>query len=110
MARGDTLVISGTPVRLHGIELPEGSEQDAATARRQMQEIVEGSFVTCRVSDQRIGHQRVGTCTANGDDIAAAMVASGHALDCERFSEGRYRALEPEGARSRLAPSPQCRQ
>ncbi|SDJ29358.1 thermonuclease family protein [Aliiruegeria lutimaris] len=108
VARGDTLVISGTPIRLHGIERPQNSRKEAETARQQMQRIIEGSFVTCGISDKRIGHQRIGTCTANGEDIAAAMVASGHALDCERFSEGRYRALEPKGARSRLVPSQQC--
>ncbi len=110
VARGDTLVISGTPVRLHGIELPELSRAQADTARRHMQEIVQGKFVTCRVSDEQIDQQRLGTCTADGEDIAAAMVASGLALDCERFSLGRYRAMEPEGARNGRAPSQFCQQ
>ncbi|WP_165354678.1 thermonuclease family protein [Tropicimonas sp. IMCC6043] len=109
VAQGDTIVIAGTPIRISGIDMPRASHREAERARNGMQEIVRNRFVACRVSDEMVSNHRLGNCTADGEDIAATLVALGLALDCERYSEGRYRALEPAGARERLTASPDCR-
>ena len=109
VARGNTLVISGTPIRLLGVDLAEGRNATAENARRQVQDIVAKSFVACRLTGESISNQMLGTCTADGKDIAATLVSRGLALDCERWSDGRYRALEPEGSRDRLQASGACR-
>lgn len=108
VARGDMLVIAGTPVRLHGIDLPAGPRPQANSARAEMQRIVQDHVVTCRVSTERVANHRLATCMADGEDIAAELVSRGHALDCERYSDGRYRELEPEGTRERLQASGYC--
>ncbi|MEE4118426.1 MAG: hypothetical protein V2I65_05380 [Paracoccaceae bacterium] len=49
--------------------------------------------------------------TQAGDAARAemrALVSGGHALDCGATSAGRYRALEPAGARERLPQSADC--
>ncbi len=75
VARGDTLVISGTAVQLQGVELETASRQQAETTRRHLQEIVQDSFVTCRLTGQSRANRKVGTCTADGKDIATALVS-----------------------------------
>ncbi|MDV7143410.1 hypothetical protein R3X27_12020 [Tropicimonas sp. TH_r6] len=75
VARGDTLVISGTAIQLHGVELDTGSRQQAETARQQLQAIVQDRFVTCRLTGEMQSNRRLGRCTADGEDIAAALDA-----------------------------------
>jgi endonuclease YncB( thermonuclease family) len=46
---------------------------------------------------------------ADGQDIARVLITQGFALDCARYSGGRYRKYEPVGIRDRLAQKPYCR-
>lgn len=108
VARGDMLVIAGTPVLLRGIDLPNGNRTLAQDAREEMLEIVRDSVVSCRLNGEKLHNHMLGNCTAGGEDIAAALVARGVALDCERYSQGQYRDLEPEGSRDRLQASSYC--
>lgn len=108
VARGDTLVISGTAIRLKGVELPGGNDPASGRARQFVQEIVDARIVSCRLTGERMSNLMLGTCMAGGEDIAAALVRNGFALDCQRYSNGQYRALEPEGARERLGASVDC--
>jgi len=51
----------------------------------------------------------VGTCyLPDGTDIGAEIIRRGLALDCQRFSYGRYRQLEPEGMRGIIRQAPYC--
>ena len=59
------------------------------------------SLVTLPVSLQA---QLVGSAIILG----AIAVANGHALDCRRYSGGRYRDLETPAARSRIGRAPYC--
>jgi Mg-chelatase subunit ChlD len=43
-----------------------------------------------------------------GIDIAADMARFGYALDCARYSGGRYRSLEPANARKMLKQAAYC--
>lgn len=61
-----------------------------------------------RLNGDRTYDRWVGICFLDGQDIAAIAVASGHALDCRRYSGGRYRDLETPAARSRIRRAGYC--
>jgi endonuclease YncB( thermonuclease family) len=109
---GDTIVVSGLHVRLNGIDAEEVNppEPHGAAARAGMQSIVGiGSAVRCVLNGDRSHERHIGTCfNSRGQDIAAELIRLGLALDCARYSRGRYRFLEPAGARLRLRQKPYC--
>ena len=108
----DTVVVAGTPVRLNGVDAPETSNRYGREAKSFMERILRGRTVTCDLNGERTYDRWVGTCfiELEGEfvDIGAIVIANGHALDCRRYSGGRYRALEPAGARSRLPQANYC--
>ena len=67
-----------------------------------------GKSVECDLTGARTYDRYVGVCYADGQDIGAAVIAAGHALDCRRYSGGRYRHLETPAARSRLRRAGYC--
>lgn len=105
---GATIVVGDTPVRLAEIDVPDAHTPEGAAARSEMQRIVAGQVVTCRSEGDRQDGMVLATCRAGGQDIAAELVARGHALDCATVSRGRYRGLEPAGVRERIDQSPRC--
>ncbi len=110
---GDTIVVSGLRVRLNGLDAEEVSsppEPHGAAARAGMQSIVGiGAPVRCVLKGDRSHERHIGTCfNMRGQDIAAELIRLGLALDCARYSGGRYRFLEPAGARLRLRQKPYC--
>ena len=104
----DTIVVSGTPVRLNGVDAPELSTPSGRNARRWMVGYLTGKAVTCDLNGDRTHDRYVGVCYADGQDIGAAVIAAGHALDCRRYSGGRYRHLETPAAKSRLRRARYC--
>lgn len=104
----DTIVVAGTPVRLNGLDGPEVSNRAGREARTFMTRLVRGETVTCQLSGERTHDRWVGVCFLDGQDLGAIAVANGHALDCRRYSGGRYRDLETPAARSRIGRAPYC--
>ena len=108
----DTIVVSGTPVRLNGIDAPENSTRAGMEATQFMKRLLQGETVACDLNGERTYDRWVGVCHIKVDgrwtDIGAIIVSNGHALDCRRYSGGRYRALEPTGARGRLRQARYC--
>lgn len=105
----DTIVVAGIPVRLNGLDGPETSTRIGREARTFMTRLVRGETVTCQLNGERTYDRWVGVCFLNGQDIGAIAVANGHALDCRRYSGGRYRDLETPAARSRIQRAGYCR-
>ena len=105
---GDTLVVSGTHVGLAGVDAPAADTAAGEAARTAMRHFTDGKHVTCRVTGSTGGWRRSGVCYADGQDVGAALITQGYALDCPRTSDGRYRPLEPAGSRSRLPQAPEC--
>jgi len=68
-----------------------------------------GKTVSCDLNDERTHDRWVGICYADGEDVGAAVIAAGHALDCARYSGGRYMNLETLSAKSRLKRARYCR-
>jgi micrococcal nuclease len=107
---GDTVAVNGITVRLNGIDAEEMGEPHGAAARAALQAAVGiGSPISCVLDGSRTHGREVGVCrNARGDDIAAVVIAQGLALDCAHYSRGRYRRLEPGGARRVLIQKPYC--
>lgn len=104
----DTIVVSGIPVRLNGVDGPEMSTRIGRDARTFMTRLVRGEMVTCQLSGKRTYDRWVGICYLDDQDIGAIMIANGYALDCRRYSGGRYRRLETPAARSRIQRAGYC--
>jgi micrococcal nuclease len=105
----DTIVVARIPVRLNGLDGPETSTRVGREARAFMNRLVRGETVICQLNGERTHDRWVGVCFLNGQDIGAIAVANGHALDCARYSGGRYRDLETTAARSRIQRAGYCR-
>lgn len=96
---GDTLVIRGVKVRLHGIDAPESSQQclragqsygcgrEAAFA---LADLVRNKTVTCTRKDTDRDGRMVGVCTVGGTEINRALVTQGWALPYLQYGGGIY--------------------
>lgn len=104
----DTIVVDGTAVRLNGVDAPELGTRAGQNARRWMVNYLRGKTIECRLNGDRTYDRYVGVCYADGQDIGAAVIAAGHALDCGRYSGGLYRSLETPSARSSIRRANYC--
>lgn len=105
----DTIVVAGTPVRLNGVDGPELGTRAGQDAKRWMVNYLRGKEVTCELTGAKTYDRYVGTCFVAGEDIGAAAIAAGQALDCRRYSGGKYRGLETSAAKSRIKRAKYCR-
>lgn len=105
----DTIVVDGTPVRLQGVDAPELKTRAGKDARRWMVNYLAGKAVECDLNGEQSYDRWIGVCYVGGVDIGGAVVSAGHALDCQRYSGGRYRHLETPAARSRIKRAGYCR-
>ena len=100
---GDTICIKGTKIRLAGIDAPELDRPWGQKSKWAMVNICKGQIITAELDGERSYDRLVGTCyLPDGRDIGAELIKLGLALDLPRFSMGKYRHLEPQGARQRL--------
>ncbi|MEQ5870211.1 thermonuclease family protein [Sagittula sp. NFXS13] len=104
----DTIVVDGTPVRLNGVDAPELRTAAGKNAKRWVVNYLRGREVSCELNGERSYDRWIGVCYADGQDIGAAVIAAGHALDCRRYSGGRYRHLETPAARSKIRRAGYC--
>ncbi len=100
---GDTIDISGTRIRLAGIDAPEMEQPYGKSAKWALAKLCKGQMITA-VFEADITYERlVATCyLPDGRDLSAEMVSAGMAIDWKKFSGGKYRALELPDARQRL--------
>ena len=110
---GDTIIVQGKHIRLAGIDAEEMYEGNGLIARAGLASMVAGQDVRCEDTGERSYNRTVAVCWAGGHrdvdlSLNARMVREGYALDCARYSNGKYRGLEPDGARYRLKQKPYC--
>jgi endonuclease YncB( thermonuclease family) len=97
---GDTFEISGTAVRLCGVDAPERNEPGWRAAVEAVREITAGRTVRCvQVGDGTVcdGRSRptnydriVAQCFVGSTDLAAHLAEAGLACDWTAFSGGYY--------------------
>lgn len=105
---GDTIYVNDQAVRLWGVDAEELSETHGHEAHMALVAItIQGGKVACEPIGKSYDRV-VAVCISGGMDIGAELIRRGYALDCERYSGGRYRHLEPPGARERLRQKPYC--
>ncbi len=93
---GDTIIVAGETIRLHGIDAPEvdqtfwwrGREVECGTmALAALETLVAGITLRCRAIERDRHGRLVAKCLSpNGVDIGRRMVAAGWALAYRRYS------------------------
>lgn len=110
---GDTLWVSGVKIRLDGVDAPEMDTDAGRRARLGLYEIVDGRQLACDLAgssyDRRVGVCYLSTGPQAGYDIGALLIADGLALDCPRYSGGRYSGLETPRAKATLEQKDYCK-
>jgi endonuclease YncB( thermonuclease family) len=107
---GDTMDIGDTRIRMRGIDALEhdqrcsargrGSYDCGKLARDALVGLIGGAEVTCTPDGTETYGRIVATCTVPGQggrgtvDLNAAMVRTGLAFDCTRYSDGAYAGAE----------------
>ncbi|MBF9023294.1 thermonuclease family protein [Rhodobacterales bacterium FZCC0069] len=104
----DTVEVGGIAIRLNGIDGPELSTQAGQQAKLFMAELVLNREVLCNLTGERSHDRLIGICYLNGEDIGAIAIRNGFALDCRRYSGGRYARLETEAAIASIARASYC--
>lgn len=100
---GDTIEISGSRIRVAGIDAPELDHPWGKKSKYALLQMCKGKVVTAVITPGLSYDRTVAKCyLPDGTDIAAELVKQGLALDWPRFSGGAYRHLEPPGARKKL--------
>ena len=100
---GDTIVIDKVHIRLAGIDAPELDHPWGQQAKWAMVKLCKGQTVTAHIRPEISYDRVVADCfLADGRDLAAELVKAGLALDWPKFSDGKYRSLEPADARKKL--------
>ena len=105
---GDTLYVGRIKVRLNGIDAPERGQARFRAATRALQGLVAGKVVLCRLNGDTSYDRYIGSCYVDGYDLAAAVISTGNALDCPRYSGGRYRKFETADARRYIRQALYC--
>ena len=100
---GDTIVIDNVHLRIAGIDAPELDHPWGQQSKWALVKLCQGQTVTARIRPEMSYDRLVAECfLPDGRDLAAELVSGGLALDWAKFSGGKYRHLEPVGARRRL--------
>ncbi|MAI49844.1 MAG: nuclease [Rhodospirillaceae bacterium] len=106
---GDTIKVGPVAVRLEGISAPELKEKLGHAAKIFMRQLVFGRRVLCRLTGSKTYDRFVGICFLDGKDIGEAIIARGLALDCPRFSKGRYNRFQTTAAKMMIKLPNYCR-
>ena len=97
---GDTIKVSGIPVRLYGIDAPEGRQtcqRDGKTygcgkqATQALANLIAGQSVQCEIVGRDDYARALGVCTAADTELNRTMVRDGWALAFVKYSD-RYAA------------------
>ncbi|MCG6560755.1 hypothetical protein MB818_21330 [Ruegeria sp. 1NDH52C] len=75
---GDTIEVSGTPIRIANLDCAEKGSLAGNRATARMKELARSETLTCSLSGKRSYDRVVGTCALpDGRDIGAVLIAEG---------------------------------
>ncbi len=106
---GDTIEVGNIPIRLNGVSAPELKEPLGPQSKQFMRDLVLSEAVNCELNGKKTYDRLVGTCYLNGKDIGVNVIEAGLALDCPKFSGGRYAEFEVASAQKRIKLPGYCR-
>ncbi len=106
---GDTIEVGEIPIRLNGVSAPELKEPLGPQSKAFMTDLVMGTQVRCELDGTKTHDRFVGVCYLDDRDIGAAVIGAGLALDCPKFSSGRYAQLVVQGAPVRIKLPGYCK-
>ena len=106
---GDTLEISRVPIRSSGMSAPELNEGGGEEAKFFIVNLVYGKRIQCSLTGEKSYDRFVGTCYFKHQDIGAALIRAGLALDCPKYSDGKYKKFENKASRARIRLPAYCR-
>ena len=106
---GDTIEVGKVPIRLNGVSAPELSEPLGSKSKEFMLDLVMGKQLRCELSGGKTHDRFVGTCYLDEQDIGSVVIANGLALDCPRYSEGRYAEYEVKGITEKIKLPRYCK-
>ena len=95
---GDTIEVGKIPIRLKGVSAPEMRDPLGPKSKSFMTDLVMGKRVRCELNGSKTHDRFVGICYLDEQDIGATVIGTGLALDCPRFSGGRYAKFKTKGA------------
>jgi micrococcal nuclease len=99
---GDTIEVGKIPIRLNGVSAPELKEPLGPQSKKFMKSLVYRKQVRCELTGAKTYDRLVGTCYLDGKDIGITVIKAGLALDCPRYSSGRYAKFEAATARETI--------
>ena len=106
---GDTIEVGKIPIRLNGVSAPEMNEPLGPQSKGFMTDLVMGKHLRCELDGEKTHDRFVSICYLDEQDIGATVIANGSALDCPRFSGGRYAEYEIEGVAAEIKLPRYCR-
>lgn len=80
---GDTIEVSGTPIRFGSLDCAESGTAKGRQATARMRELVVGERLTCYLNGRTSYDRKIGSCRLkDGRDVAGIMVREGY---CRRY-------------------------
>ena len=75
---GDTIEVSGRPIRFAKLDCPELGTPDGRRAGKLMQELVSGKTVSCALTGRKSYDRWIGSCRLpDGRDLSSVLVKTG---------------------------------
>ncbi|WP_146136679.1 thermonuclease family protein [Aliiruegeria haliotis] len=75
---GDTIEVTGTPIRIAALDCAEKGTAQGNAATRRMKQLVSGKRLDCALTGRRSYDRWIGSCRLDdGRDIAAIMISEG---------------------------------
>lgn len=102
---GDTLEIHGQRIRLAGVDAPESRQvcmlegkpwRCGTAAANALSEWIGTQTVHCEDKGRDRYRRVVARCVVNGIEVNAWLVTNGWALDMQKYSGGKFKAIEEE--------------
>ena len=106
---GDAIEVGKIPIRLNGVSAPELKEPLGPQSKKFMRELVNGKSIRCELTGAKTYDRLVGTCYLGNMDIGITVIEAGLALDCPRYSAGRYAEFEVVAAQEAIKLPGYCK-